>query len=149
MKLLAVLGAAAMVLLVGCGSSVATHQTQAAVVQAPDPVALVHQAGADVTPNPSGDTDLYGDRIATGTFPGTGGEQLTVYTNALPELLSKLPFLTFPGSNQVIIADSGTAVLELTGVVQLSTNKLTFGVSPSAVAARTGGHIATQRGAAQ
>lgn len=148
MKLLAALGAAAMVLaLVGCGSSVATHQTQAVAAQtqatqAPDPAALVRQAGAQVTPGSFGDTDVYGDKMATGTFPGSGGEQLTVYTSGSPEALSNLPVFGDSGGSVVIIADGGHAVLELTGVVQLSTNALTFHVSPSAVAARTGGHVA-------
>ncbi len=149
--------AALIALLAGCGSA-AAHGVAAPATPAggqvtaparpastaPDPAAIVRQAGAVLD---QGDSyDISGDRMASGlihsgTSTGYCGEQITVYTNDTNAALEQLPLMTQPGGQAVIGGDR--FVISVTGVDEIGgpSPGTVFYVSPATIAHRVHGTV--------
>jgi hypothetical protein len=107
-----------------------------------DPVAILRATGATVPPGTAyGDHDIYGDRMASGQFPGL--EQVTVYTaadhDAYEEIIARATVDDFDG---LIVIPAKLAVIETTGVFDAQTNAEEWGgPAPAQIARLTGGRV--------
>lgn len=105
---------------------------------AANPVPLLTKAGATLDPGEiSGNTDVEGDRYASGSYPG--GESIVVYTFATaPAQAANLAANGIPGDAHAFIA--GRLVNAYVTAVDAASGYV-FTVSPARIAARIGGKV--------
>ena len=123
----------------GCGSTTAPDAGTSPPAAPANPVPLLRRAGADVPAGvTAGQVDIYGDRYATGTYPG--GEEITVYTFA--SVTAERADLVRNGTPQDGRATIVGHLYDIGAVaVQTNSGEWAWSVPPSVIAKRVHGSV--------